>query len=187
MIAGFVVSAVQAFMLHGTANYLVLLVGEMLTLVLVISARGAREVRLSVVSMAAAFMGSFYYLFFSFSVHSESLVPLQVAETLQVAGVLFQIFAKLSLGRSFGLVPANRAVVTGGAYQLVRHPIYLGYFVAHMGFLLGAFSLHNLIVLVFLYGVQFVRIVEEEKVLKLDPLYQDYMTRTRWRFLPGIF
>lgn len=187
MIAGFAVSAVQAYQLHKTANYLILLVGELITLGLVLSARGARAVGLSLVSILAAFTGSFYYLFFSFSAHSVSLVPLRLAELIQIAGVIFQIFAKLSLGRSFGLVPANRNVVTGGAYRLVRHPIYLGYFVAHVGFLLGAFSFHNLVVLLFLYGVQLVRILEEEKVLRLDPVYQSYMIRTRWRFLPGVF
>ena len=37
------------------------------------------------------------------------------------------IAGKVVLGRSFGLVPANRGIVARGPYLLVRHPIYAGY------------------------------------------------------------
>ena len=41
-------------------------------------------------------------------------------------GLLIVIAGKVSLGRSFGLIPANRGIVSTGLYRLVRHPIYLG-------------------------------------------------------------
>ena len=37
-------------------------------------------------------------------------------------GLLVVIAGKMSLGRSFGLMPANRGVVSTGLYRLVRHP-----------------------------------------------------------------
>ena len=36
--------------------------------------------------------------------------------------------------RSFGLMPANRGIVCTGLYRAVRHPIYAGYLVTHIGF-----------------------------------------------------
>ena len=49
-------------------------------------------------------------------------------------GLLVVIAGKLSLGRSFGLMPANRGIVSTGLYRLVRHPIYLGYLITHDAF-----------------------------------------------------
>ena len=46
---------------------------------------------------------------------------------------MFVIAGKITLGRSFGIVPANRGVVTAGR-TLVRHPIYTGYLVSHLAF-----------------------------------------------------
>ena len=45
------------------------------------------------------------------------------------------IAGKLTLGRSFGLMPANRGVVSSGIYRFVRHPIYAGYLITHVAFL----------------------------------------------------
>jgi protein-S-isoprenylcysteine O-methyltransferase Ste14 len=40
------------------------------------------------------------------------------------------IHARLSLGLSIGLVPADRGIVTRGVYRFVRHPIYTGLLIA---------------------------------------------------------
>ena len=43
-------------------------------------------------------------------------------------GLIIVVLGKLSLGRSFGLAPANRGVVVERrCTDCVRHPIYLGY------------------------------------------------------------
>lgn len=45
---------------------------------------------------------------------------------LVVAGAAWTIASLVSLGRSFGVAPAERPLVTRGPYACVRHPAYLG-------------------------------------------------------------
>jgi protein-S-isoprenylcysteine O-methyltransferase Ste14 len=115
------------------------------------------------------------------------LVPEAVGTTLQVVGLGWQIFAKLSLRRSFGLLPANRGIVSSGAYRFMRHPIYLGYCIADIGFLLANFGLQNLLVYGGLFALQAYRILREEKLLSADEAYRTYKGKVRYRVIPGLF
>jgi protein-S-isoprenylcysteine O-methyltransferase Ste14 len=103
-------------------------------------------------------------------------------------GTGWQFTSKFFLGRSFGLLPAQRGLVLNGPYRLVRHPIYLGYLIGHIGFLLVNFSWRNLAVLALLYAAQVHRILREEAVLAANNAeYRAYQQRVRWRLLPFIF
>jgi len=119
------------------------------------------------------------------------LVPALAPETatvaLGVAGLLVVIAGKISLGRSFGLIPANRGIVSTGVYRLVRHPIYLGYLVTHAGFLLANPTMWNIMAMTAADLALMVRAVCEERTLALDPAYREYQTRVPWRVLPGVF
>ncbi|SDI64572.1 methyltransferase family protein [Pseudomonas panipatensis] len=183
----FAVLLMQTYLEVRTINYLLLFLGEVLTISLIVFARDTESVRLAPVAFLCAMAATFYYLYFSFDVGLSLFSDRRVAEFVQIFGIAFQIFAKLSLGRSFGLVPANRGVVTTGAYRLVRHPIYLGYLLGHVGFILGAFSIRNAVLLVVLYFFQGIRILEEEKFLRREPEYLKYVKRVRWRAIPGLF
>jgi len=97
------------------------------------------------------------------------------------------VMGKLSLGRSFGLVPANRGIVSTGVYRFVRHPIYLGYLITHVGFVVANPAGWNLLVLAGADVALLLRAVCEERTLALDDAYQDYMQRVRWRIVPGLF
>lgn len=120
-------------------------------------------------------------------VPAGTLIPPQAATALMLAGLVMQIAAKMALWRSFGIVPANRGVKTGGPYRLLRHPMYAGYMITHVGFLLGFPSLQNALLYGAAFAVQVGRIIREEAILEKDPHYRIYAGRVRYRIVPGIF
>jgi protein-S-isoprenylcysteine O-methyltransferase Ste14 len=118
---------------------------------------------------------------------AASLVGEAVTVSVSAVGLLVIIAGKMSLGRSFGLMPANRGIVSSGLYRFVRHPIYLGYFITHIAFVAANPSLWNLIVLLAADVAQIARALCEERVLAMDPAYREYQARVRWRVVPGVF
>jgi protein-S-isoprenylcysteine O-methyltransferase Ste14 len=112
------------------------------------------------------------------------LGPEIATDILMAAGVCVTIWAKFSLNRSFGIVAANRGVKTEGPYRLVRHPMYTGYFLTQLGFLLACFSFSNLAFYLVAWVLQLLRIKEEESVLMNDATYRSYASRVKWRLMP---
>jgi protein-S-isoprenylcysteine O-methyltransferase Ste14 len=167
-------------------NLILLVIGEIITVGMTLAARPASDYRINFFAIISTAMATFYFLFVGIS-GGERLVPMVVTGTLQTISVVWQIVAKVYLGRSFGLMPANRGIVTTGPYKIVRHPIYFGYFLNHIGFLLSTFSLYNLAIYIALYFFQAIRIWQEEDLLKKDEIYASYMQRTQYRFIPGVF
>jgi len=132
-------------------------------------------------------IGATYYFLAVQLAPGIKLVPEAVGATVQTIGILWQLFAKASLRRSFGILPANRGIVSSGAYRFVRHPIYLGYLIGDIAFLLVNFGLQNLIVYVIEISLQYLRIVREEKLLNTDENYRTYRSKVRFRVIPGVF
>ena len=114
------------------------------------------------------------------------LVSDAVSTSLVVAGAAIALGAKLSLRRSFGIVPANRGVKRGGLYRFVRHPMYSGYIINQIGFLLLYFSAWNVAIYAVAWLAFLARAKEEEKFLLRDPEYQDYSAQVRSRLVPGL-
>lgn len=106
---------------------------------------------------------------------------------LFITGNLFQLWAKLILRRSFGVAAANRGVKIAGPYRFVRHPMYAGYAIIHFSFLLLMFMPINVVLYAIGWWAQILRIKAEEAVLSQDPKYAEYMTKVKWRLIPGIF
>jgi protein-S-isoprenylcysteine O-methyltransferase Ste14 len=111
----------------------------------------------------------------------------ELGMSLLMLGLAIHVGAKLSLLRSFGVVAANRGVRSGGLYRLVRHPMYAGYMLTHVGFLLVAPSLWNLAVYAVGWALLIARIYAEEQVLGEDATYQEFKRRVRYRLVPGLF
>ena len=84
-------------------------------------------------------------------------------------------------------MPANRGVKLGGPYRYVRHPMYAGYLLCHVAFLLLNPSPWNLVVYALCDGLQVPRILAEERLLCRDGTYAAYRARVRWRLIPGVF
>ncbi len=112
---------------------------------------------------------------------------LPVSLGIQLFGLGAMILSLISLGKSFGIIPANRNVKNTGAYHLVRHPLYAAEIIFYIGFLLGNFSLHNIIFTAFIFSGQVWRSILEEKLLSRDPVYREYLARVKWRFIPYVF
>jgi protein-S-isoprenylcysteine O-methyltransferase Ste14 len=118
---------------------------------------------------------------------ASTFIPLQIATALMFAGMIVQISAKAALWRSYGLIPANRGVKTRGPYRFVRHPMYAGYTLTHIGFLLGFPSLQNFLLYFTTFLIEVARLLREELILNQDAIYRGYATRVRYRLIPGVF
>jgi protein-S-isoprenylcysteine O-methyltransferase Ste14 len=115
------------------------------------------------------------------------LAPPPVILFLFLVGLLLSIWGKLTLRRSFGITAANRGVVETGAFGFVRHPIYAGYVLTYISFMMLNPIVWNAAVYVVALGAMVMRIRAEERVLAEHPDYAAYMTRVRYRLIPGLF
>lgn len=129
------------------------------------------------------------YATLGFSAYAEpgvTLISPSVGNGVAVVSVIIIVYSLLSLGRNIGFIPAQRRIVTRGAYRFVRHPIYTGTFVSLLAFVLRAFSVLNLTMAVVLIALLMVRGVVEERFLREDASYAAYLQEVRWRWFPGI-
>jgi protein-S-isoprenylcysteine O-methyltransferase Ste14 len=107
-----------------------------------------------------------------------------LGEAIQVAGLGGMIIAVVSLGRSFGVAPADRGLRTTGLYRWLRHPLYAMEILVFAGFLLANTSWWNLRVLSLNTLLQIIRITREERILDG---YAGYAATVRWRLIPLIW
>ncbi|MBV9166861.1 MAG: isoprenylcysteine carboxylmethyltransferase family protein [Solirubrobacterales bacterium] len=105
---------------------------------------------------------------------------------VQIAGLVLWTWAFAKLARSYGIVAADRGLVTGGPYAIVRHPLYSAYIVGGIGYLMQSLSAWNILVNLAAIGWQFVRIRAEERHLA-SPEYAAYRARVPWRLCPGLW
>ena len=121
------------------------------------------------------------------AVAEPGLVADTATALVSAAGLALVVIGKLTLGRSFGIAPANRGVVIGGPYNLVRHPIYTGYLITHIAFLVAHPTPWNALVIAVADGALIVRALIEERVLSRDEQYRSYCQRVGWHLVPGVF
>ncbi|MDX8482776.1 isoprenylcysteine carboxylmethyltransferase family protein [Mesorhizobium sp. VK24D] len=170
----------------GRLNVLLLLISETLTFIWLLLARRPLVRDWNPFTVFVALTVGFGSGMISLE-EGVAIIPLYIAAPLQFLALWVVIWGKMSLGRSFAILPANRGVVTGGAYRYVRHPIYAGYLMGHILFLLSSFSIYNFTVYAIITVFQVHRILREERILALTPEYRDYLGRVRYRLIPGIF
>ena len=180
------INLLAEFLRTGHITGMLLLTSESLIVVLTIARRRAQVVDRSFIAAAMT----------TLSVAGPPLLrasdaaPLAgdaVTAVMSSAGLVLVIVAKLTLGRSFGIAPANRGVVARGPYTIVRHPIYTGYVITHIAFVVAHPTLWNVTVVLVADSALIVRALLEERVLAADRTYQAYCTRVAWHLVPGLF
>jgi protein-S-isoprenylcysteine O-methyltransferase Ste14 len=165
---------------------LALLVTEGYAMVLLVCARRSTMRDASSVAVVATLYSIFYAVLFDPG-QTTPLISEFSGVIFYIVGTAGQFYAKTSLGRSFGLLPAHRGLVGSGPYRLIRHPMYLGYLIGTTGFVLVNFSWRNLSVLIGIYLALGLRISREEAVLESSSDYREYRKQVPWRLVPYIF
>jgi protein-S-isoprenylcysteine O-methyltransferase Ste14 len=118
---------------------------------------------------------------------APGLLPDAFTAVVSCAAICLVIAGKFTLGRSFGIVPANRGVVDRGPYLLVRHPIYAGYIISHLAFVAAYPRPWNIAVVIIADSALVWRALFEERLLRQDERYQAYCGRVGWHLVPGLF
>ena len=105
-------------------HLILFLLGELLAVVLLLLNRRG-EAASDIYPVAIAFIGTGVALLVV--PQGVRLISDPISLALIVTGSAVSLAAKAFLGRSFGMVAANRGVKDSGIYRFVRHPMYLGY------------------------------------------------------------
>ena len=108
---------------HDDVN-VIYLIQETLVVVMVARRRPTNHISLRPTDWLVGFVGTFLPLL----VTRSDRAGFALGGMLLLLGFGVSLGAQLSLARSFGVVAANRGVKTSGFYGVVRHPMYLGYF-----------------------------------------------------------
>jgi protein-S-isoprenylcysteine O-methyltransferase Ste14 len=93
----------------------------------------------------------------------------------------------LVIGRFFGVRPALRGLATSGPYGFVRHPMYLSYVLADIGYNLQEWNFVTLLLVLLGWASLVYRIHAEERLLSQHTEWPAYAAVVRYRLLPGLW
>ena len=93
----------------------------------------------------------------------------------------------LTLGRLFGVRPALRGLATSGPYRFVRHPMYLSYLLADIGYNLQEWNFVTLLLVLVGWASLVYRIHAEERLVSQHAEWPAYVVLVRYRLFPGLW
>ena len=134
-------------------------------------------------------------LFGAFLVYAMPFLPaaprgplLEAASALLIAGGTgLALAGLLALGRAFSIMAEARALVTGGPFRLVRHPLYLAEELAILGAAIQFVWPAALLLVAAQFAFQLRRMSNEEALLRrIFPDYAAYAARTP-RLVPRLW
>lgn len=167
--------------------HIVMLIQVLMQVVTMFARREPVRVTFNPLYWALAFVATYWpFLSIGLTTPGTAIVPAWLADGVSLSSLAILIYARVSLGRNIGFVPAQRKLVMDGAYAYVRHPIYTGIFVAYLGVVLTGFSPLNLLLAAIGIMLFMVKSLVEERFLAQDPQYRQYMRQTRKRWIPGV-
>jgi protein-S-isoprenylcysteine O-methyltransferase Ste14 len=136
---------------------------------------------------ALAFFGTYWaILTVAFMQRGRPIAPSPLTDGLAVLSLVVLLWARISLGKNIGFVPAQREIVTSGAYRHLRHPIYTGLFIAMAGVALRSYTPRNVALLTTGALLLMIKSVVEEQFLSADPQYAAYLQQVRKRWIPFV-
>ena len=145
------------------------------------SVRGGWRTRLTGVSVIAVIVIADAFRGGGLAVHS--LILGAIGAVLFVCGIALAVWARLHLGRNWGMPMTQRAepeLITSGPYRFVRHPIYSGLLTAMLGTVLVNNLLGLIVVAVLVAYFYYCGRVEERNLAATFPAaYPEYRSRTK--------
>jgi protein-S-isoprenylcysteine O-methyltransferase Ste14 len=121
---------------------------------------------------------------------SVPFIIIVISEILFLAGYLFLflVFKENKYLAHTVVVEEGQRVVTTGPYAVVRHPMYLAELIMFIFAPISLGSYWAIIVNILLITLLVVRIITEEEVLLKELKgYDEYVKKTRYRLVPGIW
>jgi len=106
---------------------------------------------------------------------------------LTTASAVFSVVCLLTIGTQFGVRPALRGLVMRGPYRLVRHPLYLSYLIADVGYNFQLWSWGTIGLALLGWAGMLYRIVAEERVMSKDCGWSAYVAAVRYRLIPALW
>jgi protein-S-isoprenylcysteine O-methyltransferase Ste14 len=106
---------------------------------------------------------------------------------LVTLAAFLSIASLLSLGRRFGVFPALRGLMTRGPYRLVRHPMYLAYMLADIGYNVQEWNTGTALLVMAGWASLIYRIHAEERILSQSTGWSTFTASVRYRLIPGIW
>jgi protein-S-isoprenylcysteine O-methyltransferase Ste14 len=145
------------------------------------SVSGGWRTRLTGVSAIGVFLIAGVLRDGSLAVHS--LILGVIGAVLFVGGIALAVWARLYLGRNWGMPMTQRAepeLVTSGPYRFVRHPIYSGLLTAMLGTALVDNLIGLIVVAVLVAYFYYCGRVEERNLAATFPTaYPEYRGKTK--------
>ncbi|MGA1871486.1 MAG: methyltransferase family protein [bacterium] len=132
---------------------------------------------------------SFFSNLFFIKSESSRRIPFVIkgAGFVNAVSILVGILSLISLGRSFGIVPAVREIKTGGLYKIIRHPMYLSDILFKIPIVMKYLNLYNIFIFIASVLLYILRAGYEEHLLMDYTRYSTYMHKVKYRFIPRIY
>lgn len=106
---------------------------------------------------------------------------------LVTLAAICSVICLLTIRTRFGIRPALRGLVSRGPYKVVRHPLYLSYLIADIGYNLQLSNPISLFLALTGWSAMVYRIIVEERIVARDASWPAYACVVRYRLIPAIW